>query len=84
MVKGITRQVVVVRGPDQKLFEQAIFLVREDALSEGGVTEEALLKQAREACAAGEEKPCAWRQRIFWLSAGALPVGLVWLLTAIL
>lgn len=28
MVKGINRQVIVVRPPDQKLFEQAIFLLR--------------------------------------------------------
>ena len=29
MVKGISRQVIVVHAPDQKLFEQAIFIVRE-------------------------------------------------------
>ncbi len=84
MVKGITRQVVVVKGPDPKLFEQAIFLVRDDALTEGGVSEEVLLQQAREACAAGESKSLPWRQRLFWMAAGALPVGLLWLLTAIL
>ena len=32
MVKGVTRQVVVVKSPDPKLFEQAIFLLREEAL----------------------------------------------------
>ena len=32
MVKGISRQVIVVRSPDPKLFEQAIFILREDAL----------------------------------------------------
>ena len=30
MVKGVTRQVVVVRSPDPELFEQAIFIVRGD------------------------------------------------------
>ena len=30
MVKGISRRVVVIEPPDQKLFEQAIFIVRED------------------------------------------------------
>ena len=43
MVKGTTRQVVVVKGPDPKLFDQAIFLVRDDVVLDGGVTEEALL-----------------------------------------
>ena len=31
MVKGISRQVIVVHSPDPKVFEQAIFIVREDA-----------------------------------------------------
>ena len=35
MVKGVTRQVVVVKSPDPKLFEQAIFLLREEALDQG-------------------------------------------------
>ena len=47
MVKGTARRVIVVRSPDQKLFEQAIFLMREDA--GGGVTAEQVLDQAREA-----------------------------------
>ena len=35
MVKGISRRVVVVDSPDQRFFEQAIFVVRNDAV--GGV-----------------------------------------------
>ena len=36
MVKGITRQVILVKSPDPKLFE-AIFIVKEEALArEGG------------------------------------------------
>ena len=38
MVKGNTRQVIVVKSPDPKLFEQAIFLLREDALEKQGLT----------------------------------------------
>ena len=34
MVKGVTRQVIVVKSPDPKLFEQAIFIMREDAFVE--------------------------------------------------
>lgn len=48
MVKGINRQVVVVKSPDQKLFEQAIFLLREDAAGEG-VSSEQIIQQARQA-----------------------------------
>ena len=43
MVKGISRQVIVVHSPDPKLFEQAIFILKEDA-AQNGVTDEALLK----------------------------------------
>lgn len=35
MVKGISRRVVVVDSPDQRFFEQAIFIVRNDAGGEG-------------------------------------------------
>ena len=35
MVKGISRRVVVVDSPDRRFFEQAIFIVRNDAAGEG-------------------------------------------------
>ena len=47
MVKGTTRQVLVVRPQESDLFEQAIFLLREEALEQHGVTEQALLEEAR-------------------------------------
>ena len=46
MVKGISRQVILVHSPDKKLFEQAIFILRDDARE---VTEEMLLKEAERA-----------------------------------
>ena len=46
MVKGISRQVIVVQSPDPKLFEQAIFILKDDAVGKAGVTEEMLLKEA--------------------------------------
>ena len=45
MVKGISRQVIVVQSPEPKLFDQAIFILNENAVGEG-VTEEILLKEA--------------------------------------
>lgn len=36
MVKGITRQVILVKSPDPKLFEEAIFIVKEEALAGRG------------------------------------------------
>ena len=35
MVKGISRRVILVKSPDPRLFEEAIFIVREDALNRG-------------------------------------------------
>ena len=49
MVKGINRQVIVVKSPDPKLFDQAIFLLREDAFSSSGTTPEQVIRQARQA-----------------------------------
>ena len=46
MVKGISRQVIVVHSPDPKLFEQAIFIVRNDAAGKG-VTSRELVEEAR-------------------------------------
>ena len=34
VVKGTSKRVVVVKSPDSKVFEQAIFIVREDYLSD--------------------------------------------------
>ena len=56
MVKGISRRVIVVDSPDPKLFEQAIFIVRNDAFSQEGVTSQQVLGEAcriARSCAAG-------------------------------
>ena len=80
MVKGISRQVILVQSPNRKLFEQAIFILRED-MGEG-VTEAELLKEAERAI---RTPPAAkhW-QGPLWAAAGAAATGLAWLLTALL
>lgn len=85
MVKGISRQVIVVQGAEPKLFEQAIFILKDNAVEEG-ITDEALLKEAREAIR-GYDRP--QRKRHFylygavWAAGGALLTGAVWLLTVL-
>lgn len=81
MVRGTTRQVLVVKGGDTALFEQAIFLVRDRALEQGGVTEETLLREARAVCA--QEKPLRWKNAL-WSLTGAGATAAVWLITALL
>ena len=44
MVKGVTRRVVVVKSPDPRLFEQAIFIMRDDIRK--GVSADDILKEA--------------------------------------
>ena len=83
MVKGISRQVIVVHAPEPKLFEQAIFILKEDVLKQGGVTDDALLAEARRLM----NNPKKKKLRLYgpvWACGGAFVTGLVWLLTALL
>ena len=81
MVKGVSRQVIVVQSPDRKLFEQAIFILREDAPQQG-ITEEMLLREARQA-ARGSRKQPAVAPGPIWACGGALATMFVWLLTVL-
>ena len=49
MVKGVSRRVIVIKAPDPKLFEQAIFIVREDALTQTGADADEIVRQAEAA-----------------------------------
>ena len=49
MVKGITRQVILVKSPDPRLFEEAIFIVKEEALAREGASADQVLREARQA-----------------------------------
>ena len=83
MVKGISRQVIVVQTPDPKLFEQAIFILKEDAVGEG-ITDEALLKEAQQAIQESGKygkKKHLYLYGAVWAAGGALTTGLAWLLT---
>ncbi|WP_243413639.1 translation initiation factor 2 [Pseudoflavonifractor phocaeensis] len=48
MVKGVSRRVIVVKEPDPRFFEEAIFVVKEDAFSRDGVSAEQILQEARQ------------------------------------
>ena len=86
MVKGTTRQVIVVRSPDPKLFEQAIFLLKEDAMEKHGLGEREILEQARRICCSElpKKKPRRPHSPAFWLGLGAFPVAASWLITILL
>ena len=83
MVRGISRQVIVVDTPEPKLFEQAIFILKDDM---EGVTDEALLKEAQQAIR-GYDKQSKKRHFYLygavWAAGGAILTGLAWLLTVL-
>lgn len=70
MVKGTSRRVIVVDSPDPKLFEQAIFIVKNDAFSQEGVTSQQVLGEAcriaRNCAASQTAPPPIWRRVPVW------------------
>jgi hypothetical protein len=80
MVKGVTRQVVVVRCPDARYFEEATFLLREDIL---GTTEsDRVLKDACRAADAyirehTEKRKLTRRVRYLLLGGAAVICGVL-------
>ena len=84
VVKGISRQVIVVQSPDPKLFDQAIFILKEDALSDG-ISDEALLKEAKALLNSERADYKHYKTReMLWAIAGAMIVGAMWLSTYLL
>ena len=67
MVKGTSRRVIVVRSPDERLFEQAIFLLKEDITQENPITAQQLIRQASEAADSYLRQHSALGTRLGWL-----------------
>jgi len=83
MVKGISKQVVLVKPQGETAFEQAIFIVKDGA---AGITEQELLRQAVSAAAedAGISKSRKHLGDVFAFLTGAGLVGLSWLLSVLI
>lgn len=90
MVKGISRRVIVVRTPDPRFFEQAVFFLREDALQREGVSAEQVLSEAKRVAAGcmRRNQPATVRSRIpagaRWCALGVAVSSLVWSLICFL
>ncbi len=83
MVKGTSRQVIVVQGTEPKLFEQAIFILKEEAK---GISDEQLMKQAQQAIRSPEQPGKRRHLTLygaFWAAAGAAATALIWLVTVL-
>lgn len=86
MVKGISKQVIVVDAPEPKLFEQAIFILKEDALGQEGVTDELLMKEAKRLLR-GDRKERGRKGNLagpLWAVFGAAATAALWLVSSFL
>jgi hypothetical protein len=94
VVKGLSKRAVTVRFPDSHVFEQAIFMVREDRKTRGVSAGDVL----REACAIAERhaqisppvyarskrtKLLLWPPAVF-IAIGCGLMGLVWLIASLI
>lgn len=89
MVRGTSRRVIVVESPDTNLFEQAIFIVRNDAVGRDGVTAQQLVSEAcrvAKSCAqSGGRRPLLRRGALWlWCASGAGVAALIWLLSTLI
>ena len=82
VVKGTSKRIVVVKSPDPKVFEQAIFIVREDFLGRGGRAD--ALKEAQQVADNHIKRAVASPKRLLsrirpavWASAGGLFTAII-------
>jgi len=89
VVKGVSRRVIVIKSPDRRMFEEAIFIVKEDIFRETGVSSEMVLREAQEVADRYVRDNLKKRRfRRFpapaFAFAGAAATGIIWLLTHLL
>ncbi len=80
MVKGISRQVIVLQSPETKMFEQAIFILKDGAPA---VTDDQLLKEATRLVSNASAKRPSLLHGSVWACGGAAITGLAWLLSVL-
>lgn len=91
MVKGISKRVVIVRAPDTKLFDEAIFILRDGVEGPGrGVGQEEILSEARRVAQLYVSRNTRPKKKrgislvpgVIFAAAGAGAVGLLWLISS--
>jgi len=78
MVKGISKQVILLHAPETEMFEQAIFILKDRAQS---VTDDMLLKEAMRIINSPKKKR---NYGPLWAVCGAALTGILWLITVFL
>lgn len=86
MVRGVSRRVIVVKNPDPKIFEQAIFIIREDFFDKSGMGADHVVRQAQKVADSYIRSTTGRTGRLlsrlpapFFAAAGAVAAGVAWL-----
>jgi len=87
MVKGVSRRIVIVHAPEQRIFEEAIFILKDEAVQKG-LSAEDIVQQA---CGIAtkyfrenqEGKLRKLGVPLLYAGGGAALCGIAWLLTLI-
>jgi len=84
MIKGLSKRVIVVKCPDRELFEEAIFIIREDVFRQRSDAD--VIGQAQRAANDYIKRNLQSRKNIIaklspsaYLAAGAAATGMAWL-----
>ena len=80
MVKGVSRQVIVLHAPEQELFEQAIFILKESA---DFVSDEDLMREAKRILHTSGKSRHIRGYGPVWACGGAVITALLWLAVSI-
>lgn len=82
MIKGISKRVIVVKSPDRRFFEEAIFIVKEGIAGVPGVTAEQVVEEARKVADGFVKKHhTRWWQQIpapGYMALGAVIASVMW------
>ena len=86
VIKGTARRVIVVKSPDPRIFEEAIFVMRDDFAAGKGADSEYVIKEAqrvadsyiRSTLGKGKMRRCKLPAPAF-AAAGAAATGIAWL-----
>ena len=89
MVKGISKRTILVKAPPNTMFEEAIFILKEEPFGNSGVDADEILKQAcdvatRCASRAGGRVSKKVISAASLVALGASCMGFIWILSAII
>lgn len=80
MVKGISRQVIVLHPKESDLFEEAIFVLSDSAVGNNAVTDNQLLQEAGRLMGNHKKRKYSYIREAVWVSMGALITSTIFLI----